>query len=47
MVKKTRETIIADLKAAEGEEGRTGLVEAYLKENPEKAVKKEVKKDKK
>ncbi len=45
---KTREQILDSLKSADGEEGRTGLVDAFLKDNPEKPkAKKVAKKDKK
>lgn len=38
---KTREQMLEMLKMAEMEEGRTGLVDAYLKEHPEPKKKKE------
>ncbi len=43
-MKKTREEIIANLKMSEMEEGRKGLVAAFLAKNPE--VKKDGEKDK-
>ena len=44
MAEKSRKQILKELKMAEMEEGRSGLVDIFLKENPEK---KPEKKDKK
>lgn len=39
MAKRTREEVLAALEVAETEEGRTGLVAAFLAENPDPVTK--------